>query len=269
MVNFAMHQALNSARFAAVQAGKKIMKYFETDLDVRHKSYRNPVTDADLDADKIIHDLLTDTYPDFGWLSEETKDSPDRLSKEFTWVVDPLDGTKEFIEGVPHFVVSIGLVQNGNPVLGVLYNPVTEEMFHAVRGNGTYYNDKEVQCSQKENMDQVDIVVSRSEIRAGLWENYTQTFQSRSEIGSVAYKLGLVASGKFEFFATLKPKNEWDICAGQIILTEAGGTLRNIGNFTPPVFNQKTTLQTPGLVGGNLALCQSFYESWQKNSMTI
>ena len=127
-----MHQALNSVRFAAVQAGQEIMKYFDTDLDIRYKSYRNPVTDADLAADKIIHDLLTDAYPDYGWLSEETIDSPDRLSKEFTWVVDPLDGTKEFIEGVPHYVVSIGLVQNGNPVLGVLYNPVTEEMFHAV-----------------------------------------------------------------------------------------------------------------------------------------
>ncbi len=263
-----MQNLLDIAIFTSIQAGQEIMKFYNTDLDVRHKSYKNPVTDADIAADKKIHEILTNAYPDFGWLSEETKDSPGRLGKKFVWVVDPLDGTKEFIEGVPHFVVSIGLVRKGDPVIGVLYNPVTEELFHAEKDMGAYLNGKKIHCSVQQDENLVDIVVSRSELKAGLWEDYIPRFKKIIEIGSVAYKLGLVASGKYDFFATLKPKNEWDICAGQIILTEAGGTLKNIGNFTPPIFNQISTLQTPGLVGGNLKLSQKFYNSWQENSVT-
>ena len=80
------------------------------------------------------------------------------------------------------------------------------------------------------------------------------------------YKLGLISAGKYDFFATLKPKNEWDICAGHIILEEAGGSLKNIQSFKSPIYNQKNTLQTPGLVGGNINLCKSFSEIWKNNN---
>ena len=264
-----MQKILKCAQFASIEAGKEIMKYFETNLTIRQKGFQNPVTEADLSANKIIHKILIGVYPDFGWLSEETKDSSNRLNKEYVWVVDPMDGTKEFIEGIPHFVVSIGLVKNGAPIIGVLYNPVTEEIFYSEKGQGAYYNHKPIKCSTNEEMNEIDIVVSRSEIKAGLWKEYNNVFKNKHEIGSVAYKLGLVASGQYDFFVTLKPKNEWDICAGQIILTEAGGILRNIDSFKPPKFNQKNTLQKPGLLGGNLSICSSFYNKYKKQNSVL
>ena len=129
-----------------------IMHYYKTKLDVTHKSPNNPVTKADYEANEKIKEILTLKYPDFGWLSEETKDSSERLKKEYVWIIDPIDGTKEFIEGIPNFSISIGLVQNGIPILGVLYNPASEELFYAKKNQGSFYNDKLVKCSLKKNI---------------------------------------------------------------------------------------------------------------------
>ena len=130
-----MNAELSLAKEAAVNAGELILNYYKADYEIRDKGYQNPVTTADHASDAFLKDTLTKAYPEYGWLSEETVDSKERLSKKRVWVVDPLDGTKEFIEGVPHFVVSIALVESGIPIVGVLYNPVTAEMFSASKGN--------------------------------------------------------------------------------------------------------------------------------------
>ena len=192
-----------------------------------------------------------EAHPDYGWLSEETVDSPDRLSKKRVWVVDPLDGTKEFIEGVPHFVVSVALVENGEPIVGVLYNPVTKEMFTAAKSEGAFLNDDPILCATKENVSEMVILNSRSETRRGLWEPYDGIFGKLKAIGSVAYKLGLTAAGKADIFASLRPKNEWDICAGNCIINEAGGKLIDL-NGEQRLYNQKNTLISPGLVAGEI-----------------
>jgi|TARA_B100001741_G_C16553161_1_gene600616 myo-inositol-1(or 4)-monophosphatase len=261
-----MDKILEHAIDAAKIAGKTIMRFYKTQLNVREKSPNNPVTKADIAANDKIKDLLTSQYPKFGWLSEETKDSLDRLNKEYVWIIDPIDGTKEFIEGIPNFSISIGLVQNEIPIVGVLYNPATKELFYAQKNKGAFYNNNLVKCSKKNDIRNINIVVSRSEMNAGLWDEYSSTTKNKIEIGSVAYKLGLISAGKYDFFATLKPKNEWDICAGHIILEESGGELKNIENFKSPIYNQKNTLQKPGLVGGNLDLCKSFSTVWNKNN---
>ena len=261
-----MDKILKNSILAAKSAGHVIMKYYQTKLDITHKSPNNPVTKADYEANEEIKKILTFNYPDYGWLSEETKDSPERLKKEYVWIVDPIDGTKEFIEGIPNFSISIGLVQNGIPILGVLYNPATEEIFYAKKTQGAYYNNKLVTCSLKKDISDICTVISRSELQAGLWNKYNNATKNKIEIGSVAYKLGLISAGKYDFFATLKPKNEWDICAGHIILEEAGGCLKNINSLKSPIYNQANTLQTPGLVGGNITLCQYFSNIWKNNN---
>ena len=126
-----------------------IMKYDKHDYEINGKGYHNPVTTADKEADSFLKNTLLDARPDYGWLSEETVDSKERLKNKRVWVVDPLDGTKEFIEGVPHFVVSIGLVEDGIPIMGILYNPVTVELFEAFKGNGAKLNNKKIKCSSK------------------------------------------------------------------------------------------------------------------------
>ena len=246
-----MNTELSIAKDAAIEAGGLILSYYKADYEIKDKGYHNPVTTADHAADARLKDMLTGSYPDYGWLSEETVDSKKRLNKDRVWVVDPLDGTKEFIEGVPHFVVSVALVENGEPILGVLYNPVTTETFTAVKGQGAMLDGEKIKCSEKEKPDEMVILNSRSETRSGLWDPFQDTFKELKAIGSVAYKLGLTAAGRADIFASLRPKNEWDICAGDCIINEAGGKLVDLyGNARQ--YNSPDTLITPGLIAGQV-----------------
>ena len=141
-----MKNELKSAIDAAKEAGSIIMEYYKSKYEIRDKSYHNPVTTADHAADKYLRETLTKAYPNYGWLSEETVDSAERLECSRTWVVDPLDGTKEFIEGVDHFVVSVALVEDGEPVVGVLYNPASDELFTAAKGDGAFLDGDPLSC---------------------------------------------------------------------------------------------------------------------------
>ena len=221
-----METELNTAIEAARAAGDILLNYFNNDYEIHDKGFHNPVTTADYASNRHLEEQLRDSYPTYGWLSEETADTRERLSRERVWVVDPLDGTKEFIEGLPQFVVSIALVEQRVPVLGVLYNPVTRETFSATTRRGATLNDEPVAASKVERLEEAEILNSRSETRRGMWEPYRPYFRSLKPIGSVAYKLGLTAAGRADIFATLRPKNEWDVCAGHVILKEAGAELR-------------------------------------------
>jgi len=243
---------------ASLKAGEIIMQYYCDDYEIKEKGYHNPVTTADNEADTYLKSTLMSARPQYGWLSEETVDSKNRLNKEKVWIVDPLDGTKEFIEGVPQFVVSIALVEKGIPIIGVLHNPVTKETFHAAKGEGAYLNQGQYRCSIKDSTRDMVILNSRSETRRGLWEPYKKHFKELRPIGSVAYKMGLTAIGKADIFATLRPKNEWDICAGTCLINEAGGKVINL-NGKDITFNNQKTLIEPGLIAGyNLSVEKTY-----------
>ena len=246
---------LKSAIDAAKEAGSIIMKYYKSKYEIRDKSYHNPVTTADHAADKYLRETLTKAYPEYGWLSEETVDTKSRLDKNRTWVVDPLDGTKEFIEGVDHFVVSVALVEDGQPIVGVLYNPASDELFSAAKGDGAFLDGERLHCSTEKEFKKMVILNSRSETRNGLWEPYASYFQEQRPIGSVAYKLGLTSAAKADIFASLRPKNEWDICAGHCILREAGGEMVNLEG-KPLTYNNEKTLITPGLIASNVDILE-------------
>ncbi|MCK4446963.1 MAG: 3'(2'),5'-bisphosphate nucleotidase CysQ, partial [Candidatus Marinimicrobia bacterium] len=216
----------------------------------------NPVTTADFEADDFLRNTLLGSFPDYGWLSEETKDSPERLCKERVWVVDPLDGTKEFIKGIPEFVVSIGLVENCRPVLGVIYNPVKDEMFTAVKGKQTTLNSIPISCTNCQLLSEASIFASRTETKDGLWKPYKKFFRKSIECGSIAYKLAKTAAGNADLFISLKPKNEWDICAGDFIVECAGGKV-----FTRKGevirYNSRNTFVPNGIIAGSLGLVQN------------
>ena len=248
------NEELIAAKVASRNAGKILMDFYSKDeKEIELKGIDNPVTIADKKADKYLYNFISGEFPDYGWLSEETVDTKERLSKDRVWIVDPLDGTKEFIEGVPHFAVSIALVENGEPVVGVIYNPTKNEMFSCQKGKGIYFNGDKMKISSKKSLAGSSIIVSRSEIKRNEWEPYKDKFKTINPIGSVAYKLALVSAGKYDIFATVAPKNEWDICAGDCLVNEAGGVFKTI-NDKKIIYNQKKTLVTDTIIATNSTL---------------
>src|SRR5258708_18696597 len=139
------HRELEAAKSAAIAAGEILrVHYRDRGFTIDSKGKDNPVTTADFEADHKLKELLHGGFPDYGWLSEETADDGARLRHDRVWIVDPLDGTKEFIKGIPEFVVAIALAEHGVPVLGVTYNPIKRELFWAARGAGCYLDDSPV-----------------------------------------------------------------------------------------------------------------------------
>jgi myo-inositol-1(or 4)-monophosphatase len=179
------------------------------------------VTEADRAVDAVLRqNLLRDGE---GWLSEETADNPSRLDKQRVWIVDPLDGTREFVKGLPEFCVSIGYVENGSPVAGGIYNPATKETFLGSIDAGVLYNGQPARASQRSSIEGALTLASRSEVKRGEWKPFENGPLKVQAMGSVAYKLALVSAGLADITFTLTPKNEWDVAAGAALVLSAGG----------------------------------------------
>jgi len=207
---------------AALEASRAVFSRFTPGaIETEYKVGHDPVTEADRALDAVLRkELLRDGE---GWLSEESVDDPIRLQRSRVWVVDPLDGTREFVKGIPEFCVSIGFVENGRPVAGGIYNPATDETFLGAIDCGVTYNGKPAQASQRRTLDGALVLASRSEVKRGEWKPFENTALKIRPMGSVAYKLALVSAGLADVTFTLTPKNEWDVVAGVALVESAGG----------------------------------------------
>jgi myo-inositol-1(or 4)-monophosphatase len=206
---------------AVAEAGRALLPAFRAGQEVRYKGPGQPVTDADLMADRMLRDALLAARPDYGWLSEETKDSPERLARSRVWVVDPIDGTNSFVKGIPEWTVSVGLAVDGRAMLGVVCNPATAETFHAARGTGAFRNGVPIRVSADERAGAPVAWASRSEMRRGEFDSFDGW--QVTPLGSAAYKMVKVADGAGDVFVSRGPKSEWDLCGAQVIVEEAGG----------------------------------------------
>ncbi len=230
------------------EAGQAVMQFYQSSFTVRDKSPDNPVTEADLASDTLLKRRLGELVPQAGWLSEETADNPSRLEQNWLWVVDPIDGTKEFVMGIPEFSISVALVEAGLPVLGIVFNPATDELFVAERGQGVWCNGETVGVSGRNQLSGSLIDASRSEIKRGEFDPFKELVQLRIT-GSIAYKLARVASGQADGTWSRGPKHEWDICAGALLVQEAGGVAVDLdGN--PFMFN-KSWPKVNGIIADN------------------
>ncbi|MGH7899344.1 MAG: 3'(2'),5'-bisphosphate nucleotidase CysQ [Candidatus Binatia bacterium] len=235
---------------AVREAGDVVRSLYGTELSVVEKGDRgsSPLTEADTRANEIIQQRVLAAFPDDGWLSEESRDSPARLGKRRVWIVDPLDGTKEFVQRIPEFAVCLALVEDGRAIVGVTHNPITGELFTATRAGGASRDGAPIRVSSAERLSDAVLLASRSENERGEWDRFRGRF--RIELtGSVAYKLALVATGRADATFTLTPKNEWDVCSSVCVIEQAGGLVTDLYG-EPLRFNQPTTVLR-GLVASN------------------
>src|SRR5215469_8527661 len=233
---------------AALEAARPVFARFTPGaIETEYKIGHDPVTEADRAIDaELRQNLLRDGE---GWLSEESADDVSRLGKSRVWVVDPLDGTREFVQGIPEFCASIGFVEDGRPVAGGICNPATNETIVGAIDCGVLYNGKPAQPSQRTTLKGSLILASRSEVKRGEWQQFDDApFQIRA-MGSVAYKLGLVSAGLADITFTLTPKNEWDVAAGAALVASAGGFVSTLEN-TPLKCNRRNPLLSGLLASG-------------------
>lgn len=248
------------AEVAASAAGVVVMGLFRGKYDIREKSKNNPVTTADLEANRAIRETVLGAFPDDGWLSEEDQDTERRLDRARVWVVDPIDGTKEFIEGVPQFAISIGFVVDGRVRAAVVFNPAKERLYKAASGRGAFLNNKAIHVTDRAQVEGAKLLVSRSEPQRKF-----QVFQSRcaiSPVGSIAYRLAKVAGGDGDGTLTFRSIYEWDICAGALMVEEAGGKVVD-GTGSPLAFNRKEPRHR-GVVAANSRLTDGLQDLWSQ-----
>lgn len=207
---------------AMQDAGDAIKELQRSEDFIQKKSSNEMVTQADLLVNEILRTRLMQHFPDDGWLSEENVDDKARLLCERVWMVDPIDGTKEFANEVPEYAISVALVKEGQPIIAAVYNPATQEFFHAEKNAGAWLQNTRLRCRRSKGPHQFSLLASRSEFVRGEWEKFAALHEVKA-IGSIAYKLALVAAGKADATFSLGPKNEWDVAAGVLLVQEAGG----------------------------------------------
>ena len=205
------------------EAGSIARRYYGGTYKSWNKSHGNPVTEADIEIDNFLKETLLAARPDYGWLSEETADDPARLSKERVFVVDPIDGTLGFLKHRPHFTIVAATVENGRPVSGAIYNPITDEMYEASLGSGALKNGQPIHVSAHLGLENMRLLAEKKVTDPDRWTVPWPSSITAETRASVAYRMALVAEGAFDALVSLTHKSDWDVAAADIILTEAGG----------------------------------------------
>jgi len=217
---------LNIMIKASEKASKGLIRDFG-ELEQLQVSIKGPsdfVTNADIKAEKIIIDELTKSRKNYSILSEESG-SKENKDIDYVWIIDPIDGTINFLHGVPHFAISIALKSNNEIVSGLMYDPIKDEMFYAEKNNGAYFNNKRIRVSKRKKME--DCLFASCEIDNENIKQKTNAKLSIRKSGSAALDMAYVASGRYDGYFQ-KNLNLWDIAAGIIIVKEAGGQVNDL-----------------------------------------
>jgi myo-inositol-1(or 4)-monophosphatase len=215
---------LELAREATTAAAALALSHFGSGRKSWYKGPGQVVTEADLAVDTLLHDRLRAARPDYGWLSEERADDGSRSRCRRVWMVDPIDGTRAFADGVPQFAVSVALVEQGLPLLGVVLNPATGQRFEASRGGGAWLDGRPIQVSPHADLAGAALLSSRTEMKRRHWPDMIPEARFTT-IGSLAYKLALIAGGQYDGLISLRASHDWDIAAAVLLVAEAGGRL--------------------------------------------
>lgn len=222
------------------KAGALALSHFRTEIQRWTKSDGSPVTAADLAVDKLLRETLTAARPDYGWLSEETADSAERLARRVIWIADPIDGTRSFAKGSDLWCVAVALITDGRPSLSAIYRPVTDELYMAEAGQGATLNGRPVHLADRITLANARIMTN------------PQTLKKLSAGGPVtsipggdvplSLRLAFIAEAKIDAALSANPKHDWDLAAGDLLVHEAGGRVTGIDGrmFT---FNRREAQQ--------------------------
>ncbi|WP_299787549.1 3'(2'),5'-bisphosphate nucleotidase CysQ [uncultured Marivita sp.] len=237
---------------AARMAGEIALREKARGLDVEHKADdAGPVTQADYAVDNALRESLTASRPDYGWLSEETEDDASRLGTERVFIVDPIDGTRSFVKGEATWAHSLAVVENGIVTQGVVYLPEMNLLYSASITQGAFCNGDQIHVSDTADIDDARVLATKPNMDPIHWRDAVPGF-ARSHRPSLAYRLCLVAQGRYDAMLTFRPSWEWDIAAGALILSEAGARVSNRSGEDLR-FNNRMP-QTDGVLGAGQAL---------------
>ncbi|MEY8841680.1 inositol monophosphatase [Cribrihabitans sp. XS_ASV171] len=238
---------------AAREAGRIACRYTGTTAQKWEKAEgAGPVTEADLAVNEMLEARLPGARPGYGWLSEESEDDPDRQTRETLFIVDPIDGTRSFAEGSRTWAHSLAVAHRGVVTAAVIYLPQRDLLYAAAQGEGATLNGEPIRVSEVPDLARAEILAARPNLEARHWRAGAAPEFARAYRPSLAYRLALVAEGRFDGMLTLRPSWEWDIAAGALIIEEAGGACTDRGG-APLRFNTARA-RLDGVVAGGVAV---------------
>ncbi len=229
------------------EAGTIARDIFERPHKTWNKKDGSPVTEADLAVNRFLIEHLRTARPDYAWLSEESEDDPARLTAKRVFVVDPIDGTLAFVKRRPHFTICAAVVEDGLPIAGAVYNPVTDESYAAAKGEGARLNGATIHVSARGELEGSRMLASKSTLQNPRWAPWPAMHVEVPN--SIAYRVALVASGAFDAAITMAAVHDWDIAAADIIVREAGGLISSLEGKAPQ-YNRSDVVQPSVLAAG-------------------
>ncbi|WP_020400900.1 3'(2'),5'-bisphosphate nucleotidase CysQ [Kordiimonas gwangyangensis] len=224
------------------EAGRIALSYFARDIHQWDKSPNNPVSEADMAVDEFLRTTLMQNRTGYGWLSEETEDHSDRLRCGRLWIVDPIDGTRAFLGGGDDWGISVALVQDRKPIIAAFYAPVKNAFYFAEAGRGATKNGLNIRVSEQTDLTAARMMGDPCAFKSKkLWPTPWPDTMHTEQANSIALRICQIADGQFDCCVTLRPKNDWDVAAADLIIAEAGGHL-STGTGRALMFNRKKPL---------------------------
>jgi myo-inositol-1(or 4)-monophosphatase len=214
---------LQTIRTALDLANERLKRIIYEGLKVQVKSDGSPVTNGDLEVNEILQHALLKAFPQDAWLSEESPDTASRLQSQRVWILDPIDGTKPFIKSLPHYTISLALIDQGQPAIGVIFNPATQEYFCAIQGQRASLNGHPIHVRTAVIPSHQTFLVNKWHIDNPRLKAWRKIHHCPPLLGSIAYSLALVAAGLVDGTINVGPQNEWDIAAALLLVQAAGG----------------------------------------------
>jgi len=239
-------------RRLAQEAGDLAMSYLHKGgAEAWNKTSGGPVTEADLAVNRLCAETLKKARPEYGWLSEETLDDPSARQKSRVWVVDPIDGTRAYMDGDPHWCVGLAIVEDGKAVAGVVYAPELGQLYDAKRGAGARRNGSAIRVSGRTHEAGLRLITNEGVIGHPGWrEPWPEVHLARPKPNATLLRLAFVAAGDWDAALVLAAKSDWDLAAGAVLVTEAGGQVTTHAG-APLEFNQAVPAQPSVLASGN------------------